>query len=146
MLAGAMRRDLIKAVAPLSPACMIPEGARQGRLLGYTFDPENIPDEIVFPDGKKLNGYYIRRQIGKGGIGSLLSALNPHTAIYTDLIDSINNDRQPVADAYAGYTSVDNLMGIYKAAKTGETIRLPLTEDFSSIDMTGYFKETDNEE
>lgn len=91
-------------------------------------------------DGKKLNFYYIRKQISKGGAGSLLSALNPHTAIYTDLIDSINNDKQPVADAYAGYTSVDNLMGIYKSAKTGKTVKLPLEENFSSVDMTGYFE------
>lgn len=91
-------------------------------------------------DGKKLNGFYIRKQIGKYGFGSLLSALNPHTAIYTDLIDSILNGRQPVADAYAGYTSVDNLMGIYKSAKTGAAVRLPLEDDFSSVDMTGYFE------
>ena len=91
-------------------------------------------------DGKKLNGHYIRQQIRKGGIGSLLSALNPHTAIYTDLIDSIDNDRQPVADAYSGYTSVDNLMGIYKSAKTGTAVKLPLEDNFSSVDMTGYFE------
>lgn len=90
--------------------------------------------------GKKLNGSYILKQIKKGGIGSLLGALNPHTAIYTDLIDAVDNDRQPVADAYAGYTSVDNLMGIYKSAKFGHTISLPLEEPFSSEDMTGYFE------
>lgn len=91
-------------------------------------------------NGKKLNGKYIRRQIKKGGISSLLGALNPHTAIYTDLIDSIANDRQPIADAYAGYTSVDNLMGIYKSAKLHQTVKLPLEEEFSSIDMSGYFE------
>ncbi|MBR3533197.1 MAG: Gfo/Idh/MocA family oxidoreductase [Clostridiales bacterium] len=90
--------------------------------------------------GKKLNGSYIMRQIRKSGPGSLLGALNPHTAIYSDLIEAIDNDRQPVADAYAGYTSVDNLMGIYKAAKLGETVKLPLDEDFSSEDMKGYFE------
>ena len=90
--------------------------------------------------GKKLNLTYIRRQISKAGLGSLLGALNPHTAIYTDLIEAVSGDRQPVADAYAGYSSVDNLMGIYKAAKTGAKVTLPLDEDFSSVDMTGYFE------
>lgn len=95
---------------------------------------------IVGRSGKKLNLHYVLRQIKKGGLKSLLGALNPHTAIYTDLIDSIDNDHQPVADAYSGYTSVDNLMGIYKSSKLGEEVRLPLEEDFSSIDMEGYFK------
>ena len=90
--------------------------------------------------GKKLNVSYIRRQISKAGLGSLLGALNPHTAIYTDLIEAVSGDRQPVADAYAGYSSVDNLMGIYKAAKTGTKVTLPLDEDFSSVDMTGFFE------
>lgn len=90
-------------------------------------------------NGKKLNGRYIRRQIRKGGLGSLLGALNPHTAIYSDLIESLDTGKQPIADAKAGYTSVDNLMGIYKSAKNKTTVKLPLDEDFSSVDMTGYF-------
>lgn len=95
---------------------------------------------ITDANGKMLNGRYIRRQISKAGIGSLLGALNPHTAIYADLISAISDDRQPIADAYAGYSSVDNLMGIYKAAKTGHAVKLPLEEDFSSVDMTGFFE------
>lgn len=90
-------------------------------------------------DGKKLNGYYIRKQISKFGLGSLLNALNPHTAIYQDFVVSLDTGKDPIADAKAGYTSVDNLMGIYKAAKTQSTVRLPLEEDFSSTDMTGFF-------
>ena len=89
--------------------------------------------------GKKLNGRYIRRQIRKAGPGSLLGALNPHIAIYSDLVSSLDDNRPPIADAKAGYTSVDNLMGLYKSAKTGHTVELPLKEDFSSVDMTGYF-------
>lgn len=90
-------------------------------------------------NGKKLNGRYIRRQIKKGGFGSLLCALNPHTAIYKDLIESLDTGKEPIADAKAGYTSVDNLMGIYKSAKTKSSVKLPLNEDFCSTDMTGYF-------
>ena len=95
---------------------------------------------ITDSEGKKLNGRYIRRQISKAGVGSLLGALNPHTAIYTDLIDAVMNDRQPIADAYSGYSSVDNLMGIYKSALERKTVNLPLDEDFSSVDMSGYFE------
>lgn len=89
--------------------------------------------------GKKLNGKYIRAQIKASGIGSLLGALNPHTGIYADFIDSLENNKQPIADAYAGYSSVDTLMGIYKSARDNKAVKLPLEEDFSSSDMSGYF-------
>lgn len=60
MLAGAMERDVIKGIIPMSPAIMIPEGARQGTLLGQRFDPEHIPDELKRENGMTLGGNYIR--------------------------------------------------------------------------------------
>ena len=90
--------------------------------------------------GKKINFRYIRKQISKGGFKSFSYALNPHTGIYADLINAIDNDTQPIADAYAGYTSVDNLLGIYKAAKEGCSISLPLENEFTSEDMIGFFE------
>ena len=94
------------------------------------------------PDGKtkKLNGYYIRRQFKTGGMFSYKCALNPHLGIYKDLCDSINENKNPIADAYAGFSSVDTLLGIYKSAKEGRPVKLPLTEDFNSVDMTGFFE------
>jgi len=87
----------------------------------------------------KLNGRYIRRQLKEGGLFAYKCALNPHMGIYNDLYNSIVNNTQPIADAYAGYSSVDTMMGIYKSAKENRQISLPLTEDFSTVDMTGYF-------
>ncbi len=60
MLAAQLKRDVIKGIIPLSPAWMIPEGARQGFLLGRQFDPEHIPEEIPSWDGNGLNGNYVR--------------------------------------------------------------------------------------
>ena len=60
MLAAALKRDVIRAVVPLSPACMIPEGARKGELLGLSFDPEHIPDVMTSVDGVVLGGNYAR--------------------------------------------------------------------------------------
>ncbi len=89
--------------------------------------------------GKKLNGKYIRRQIKTFGFSSLINALNPHTGIYADFIDAIDNNRNPLADAKSGYNSVDTLMGIYKSALTKGSVALPLTENFSSTDMQNFF-------
>ena len=97
----------------------------------------------VKPDGKtkKMNGYYIRKQFKKGGLFSYKCALNPHLGIYKDLAESIIEDKNPIADAYAGFSSVDTLLGIYKSAKEGRPVKLPLEENFNSIDMTGFFDE-----
>ena len=58
MIAG-MRPDDFKAVIPLAPAWMIPDGARAGTLLGTPFDPLHIPDELVSEE-LVLGGNYIR--------------------------------------------------------------------------------------
>ncbi len=60
MLVGAMEQDLFRAIIPLSPACSIPEGARNGELLGTLFDPEHIPEFLNIEDGRTLGGNYIR--------------------------------------------------------------------------------------
>ena len=96
----------------------------------------------VKPDGKtkKLNGYYIRKQFKTGGMFSYKCALNPHLGIYKNLFDSIIENKNPIADAYSGFSSVDTLLGIYKSAKEGRPVKLPLSEDFTSTDMTGFFE------
>ena len=60
MLAAAMKHDQISGLIPLSPAWMIPEGARNGTLLGRSFDPEHVPDVIPAWDGNDLDGNYVR--------------------------------------------------------------------------------------
>ena len=59
MLIAGMRPDDFKAIIPLSPAWMIPDGARAGSLLGIQFDPIHIPEEL--DNGElRLGGDYIR--------------------------------------------------------------------------------------
>ena len=60
MLAAAMERDRIRGLIALSPAAMIPEGARKGELLGIRFDPEHVPDALPAWGGLTLDGNYVR--------------------------------------------------------------------------------------
>ena len=60
MLTGALKHDVLRGLILLSPASMIPEGARRGQLLGYPFDPERIPEEIPAWNNQTLGGNYIR--------------------------------------------------------------------------------------
>ena len=59
MLVGGMCPDDFKALLPLSPAWMIPEIAREGSVLGTSFDPKHIPDMIT-SGSWELSGDYIR--------------------------------------------------------------------------------------
>ena len=60
ILAGALKRDDIRGIIPMSPAIVIPECARNGNVLGVAFDPDQVPEEIHSPDGWILGGNYIR--------------------------------------------------------------------------------------
>ena len=63
---------------------------------------------------------------------------NGHTSLFADVIDAIENDRQPYVDAYAGRNALEMILAIYKSAKTGLPVKLPL-EDFACTDMVGEF-------
>ena len=63
---------------------------------------------------------------------------NGHTSLFADMISAIQNDREPYVDAYAGRRALELVLAIYKSQKTGEVVRLPLT-DFASTDMKGEF-------
>ena len=60
ILAGGMKHDVIRGIIPLSPACMIPELARKGGLLGTSFDPNHIPDELQVWGEWILGNNYVR--------------------------------------------------------------------------------------
>lgn len=59
MLAG-MKPDDFKAAIPLSPAVMLPEGAKIGNIFGIRFDPEHVPEEAYVNPSMKVSGNYVR--------------------------------------------------------------------------------------
>ena len=63
---------------------------------------------------------------------------NGHTSLFADVIDAIENDREPYVNAQAGRNAVEMILAIYKSQKTGEPVKLPLT-NFKSTDMAGEF-------
>ena len=59
-LAAGMEPDRIRGLILRAPAFMIPQGAREGCLLGNRFDPEHIPDSFPVIKGLTLDGEYLR--------------------------------------------------------------------------------------
>lgn len=64
---------------------------------------------------------------------------NGHTALYRDVIDAIENDREPYVDAIAGRNALEMVLAIYKSQRTGLPVTLPLDE-FSAVEMEGEFQ------
>ena len=59
-LVAGMEADRIKGLILRAPAFMIPQAARDGSLLGFSFDPEHVPDSMTVIKGLDLDGNYIR--------------------------------------------------------------------------------------
>lgn len=64
---------------------------------------------------------------------------NGHTSLFADVVDAIENDRQPYVDAKAGRDALEMVLAIYKSATEGRAVELPLKE-CSSMDFVGRFE------
>ncbi len=61
-----------------------------------------------------------------------------HTPLYADVINAIENDRQPYVDARAGKRALELVLAIYRSAATGASVKFPL-EDCSTLEFKGRF-------
>lgn len=60
MILATIEPTLYSSILLLSPACVLPEAARQGHLLDCYFDPKNIPDTLTIYKGNTIKANYIR--------------------------------------------------------------------------------------
>ena len=61
-----------------------------------------------------------------------------HTPLYADVIDAINNKRDPYVTAEAGRRALELVLAIYKSAAEGVPVKLPLN-NCSTMDFVGRF-------
>lgn len=61
-----------------------------------------------------------------------------HTPLYADVIEAIEQDREPYVNAEAGKRALELVLAIYKSAAEGKPVKLPL-KDCASTDFTGRF-------
>lgn len=94
----------------------------------------NIVEEWLFSDGidnpDEVKEKYHENPPNVYGYG--------HNPLYRDVIDSIKNDRQPYVDANAGRRALELVLAIYKSAKEGKSVKLPMKE-CSTLDFKGRF-------
>lgn len=63
---------------------------------------------------------------------------NGHTSLFADVVEAIEQDRQPYVDARAGRDALEMVLAIYKSAAEGKAVNLPLS-DVASVDFAGRF-------
>ena len=61
-----------------------------------------------------------------------------HTPLYKDVIEAIENDREPYVNGEAGRRALELVLAIYKSAATGEVVKFPMA-DCSTMDFKGRF-------
>lgn len=59
---------------------------------------------------------------------------NGHMSLYADMIDAIENHRQPYISATDGRNALEIVLAIYKSMQTGEKVVLPLS-NYQTMDM-----------
>jgi predicted dehydrogenase len=64
---------------------------------------------------------------------------NGHTSLYRDMVEAIENNRNPYVDGEAGKNALEIVLAIYKSQLTGAPVKLPL-KDFGTEDMVDYFE------
>ena len=132
MLIGGMCPDVFKAILPLSPAWMIPQGAREGNLLGISFDPKNIPDSLSNGD-LVLSGNYVR----------VAQTIYPEDEIkrFDGPVFIVHGD----ADDVVPFTYAEKALELYKNAKLvpihGDDHCFTKHLDQMADAITAYFKE-----
>lgn len=61
-----------------------------------------------------------------------------HAPLYADVIEAIENDREPYVNAEAGKRALEMVLAIYKSAAERHEVKLPL-ESCSTVDFIGHF-------
>ena len=95
---------------------------------------DNIIEEWSFADGfddpEHVKETYSENPPNVYGFG--------HTPLYADMIDAINNQREPYVTGEDGKRALELVLAIYKSAKEHRPIRFPL-ESCSTLDFSGQF-------
>lgn len=73
----------------------------------------------------------MRKKKSTGGGASDPAAIghHGHTLQFRDFVEAVRKGRTPAVDGHEGRRSVEIILGIYKAAETGKTVKLPLASD-----------------
>jgi predicted dehydrogenase len=70
-----------------------------------------------------------RKSSGGGASDPAAIGHHGHAIQFHDFLNAVHKDRVPAVDGQEGRRSVEIILGVYKAAETGKTVKLPLKGD-----------------
>ncbi len=80
-------------------------------------------------DKKLLERMAGKTETGGGAADPAAIGHHGHTELFKDTLKAIKKGTKPLIDGPEGRRSVEVILGVYKAAKTGRTVKLPLKSD-----------------
>ena len=80
-------------------------------------------------DKKLLERRAGKTETGGGAADPAAIGHHGHTELFKDTLKAIKKGTKPLIDGPEGRRSVEVILGVYKAAKTGRTVKLPLKSD-----------------
>ncbi|MDO4575796.1 MAG: Gfo/Idh/MocA family oxidoreductase [Planctomycetia bacterium] len=92
-------------------------------LIRWDFAEKTPEDEAI------LAGMANRKSSGGGAADPSAIDFHGHAKLFADMVDAIENDREPKINGPEGRRAVEIILGIYKSAETGQAVRLPLAAD-----------------
>jgi predicted dehydrogenase len=82
------------------------------------------------PEDAAIKEKMAQKKSGGGGAADPAAiGHHGHARQFRDVVEAIRTGRKPAIDGCEGRRSVEIILGIYKAAETGQAVRLPLTAD-----------------
>jgi UDP-N-acetyl-2-amino-2-deoxyglucuronate dehydrogenase len=80
-------------------------------------------------DKAVLEGMKKHRSTGGGASDPAAMGHHGHAMQFRDFVEAVKKNRAPAIDGHEGRRSVEIILGVYKAAETGKTVKLPLKSD-----------------
>jgi predicted dehydrogenase len=92
-------------------------------LKGWDFANPREEDQAILEQVKQ------HKSTGGGASDPAAIGHHGHAMQFRDFIEAVRNNRPPAIDGREGRRSVEIILGVYKAAETGKTVKLPLKSD-----------------
>jgi predicted dehydrogenase len=92
-------------------------------LRAWDFAKPRTEDKAIFKEMKE------HKSTGGGASDPAAMGHHGHAMQFRDFVEAVKKNRPPAIDGHEGRRSVEIILGVYKAAETGKSVKLPLKSD-----------------
>ena len=96
-------------------------------LRAWDFAKSRKEDKAIL---EEMKGH---KSTGGGASDPAAIGHHGHAIQFRDFVEAVKKNRPPAIDGHEGRRSVEIILGVYKAAETGKTVKLPLSGSVTSV-------------